>query len=237
MRPTGGQERATGGRIDNRRSEQRARQIVGDVRIFEPVRSGRLLGDHAGLEEVADLCLRIEQALQAVGHRAGGQRVQHSSRDQTLRHAFRSQNRAGIREALERGRRGAGRAKAVRGVLQREVCAVRVDAVAHCDAGWVDEALFEIIDVQQHVDGVELDIDVELIQDVDRDVVLGRGLDVQRGAERTQIARGQTHVTGRADLAAFLAEFLVVLTVEFVRQHAHVRQNRESPIGDLADCE
>ena len=50
--------------------------------------------------------------------------------------------------------------------------------------------MLEIVDIEQHVDRVELNINVELIQDIDRHVGFYARLDIQRGPERTLIARG-----------------------------------------------
>src|SRR5450631_3047055 len=99
----------------------------------------------------------------------------------------------------------------------------------------MNEPLFEFIDVQQHVDGVELNVDVELIENTDRDVVLGARLYVQCGTEGSQVAGRQADVTRRTNFAALDAEFFIILTVKLVRQYAHIRKDGQRTIRNHAD--
>src|ERR1700743_1872008 len=161
--------------------------------------------------------------------------MQYRVRDHALGHAFRYQDRTGIRECLVRGRGRARRTTAIGGVLEGEIGAIRIYAITHRDAGRVNEALFKLVDVQQHIDGVELNINVELPQDGNRYVRLGRGLYVKSGTESTQVARRDAHVTGSTDFLTLLAELLVVLTIEFVSQNAKVGKDGKSTIRDHAD--
>ena len=99
----------------------------------------------------------------------------------------------------------------------------------------MDESLFEVINVQQHVDGIELNIHMELVQDVDRYVVFRGWFDVEGRPEGTHVARGQPHVTRSTDFLSLLPKFFVILAVEFVRQYTQVSQNGQCPVCDLAD--
>src|ERR1700743_884988 len=148
--------------------------------------------------------------------------MQYRVRDHALGHAFRYQDRTGIRECLVRGRGRARRTTAISGVLHGEIGAIRIYAITHRDAGRVNEALFKFVYIQQNIDGVELNINVELPQDGHRHIGFGGGLDIERRTESTQVARRDAHVTGGTDFLTLLAELLVVLTVEFVSQDAKV---------------
>ena len=161
--------------------------------------------------------------------------MQHRHWLHALRHALADQRGIGNRKAKGGGRRRSVHATRVGGVLEGKVSAVRIYPIAYGDAGGVNEAILELIDIEDHVDGVELYVHMELIQDRDRHVLLGTRLDIQRRTEGTQVSRGHSDIAGAADLFALDAEFFIVLTVELVSEDADVRKDGESTIRDHAN--
>src|ERR1700693_2649799 len=85
------------------------------------------------------------------------------------------------------GRRRSERPALQCSLLKAKVRAVRVESIAYRDTRGVNEPILEFVNVQQHIDGVELNIDVKLVENRDGNIVLDARLDIERGSERTQV--------------------------------------------------
>ncbi len=151
------------------------------------------------------------------------------------RHTFGYQCRSRITECLEGCRRRSRHTTAIGGILQGKIGSVVIDAITHRHTGRMNEPLLEVVNIQQHIDRVELNIDMKLIENGNRHVVFYAGLNIQSGPEGSQVARGQADITRSADFPTLYAKLFVVLSVEFVGEHAHVRKHWKRAIRDHAD--
>ena len=109
--------------------------------------------------------------------------MQDSDRHHAFGHALGSQNRTSLSKGEITRRCRSWSSEPVSRVLEEKVSTVRVDPVPDRYASGMDESFLELINIQQHVDCVELNINVVLIQNGDRHIVLCARLDIQCGSK------------------------------------------------------
>ena len=107
--------------------------------------------------------------------------------------------------------------------------------LANCCASWLEESFLELRNVEEHVHGVELNIDVKLIVQRHGDIGLDRGLYVESRTERPEVPWGPSDVYSCANFGVFSTELITVAPIELVSEDACITEDRQSGIGNHAD--